>query len=92
MDRNVVRFGGTSMAGLSVLGGVAVCIGVPLIVVAYGTALGVAAQVGITILALIVGGGIALVGAFFGTVIPREVSTGNRKDDADKESDESEAK
>ncbi len=69
-------------AGL--LGGVAIAVGLPYVTLVYGsggadaaTSLSTAAQTGIIILALLIGGAVAFCSAFFGIVIPRRVAGGS---------------
>lgn len=67
-------------AGL--VGGVLIAVGLPYVTLVYGgsgedgTGLSTAAQTGIIILALLIGGAVAFCSAFFGIVIPRRVSGG----------------
>jgi hypothetical protein len=64
-------------AGLSA--GVVIALGVPFIVLTCGTNLGVGPQTAIIIIAVLIGGACALSSAFFGTVIPKEISGGEGK-------------
>lgn len=59
-------------AGLAA--GVAVALGLPALLLVFGQFLGPIVITILIVLALIVGGGLAIVSAFFGTIMPKEVS------------------
>ena len=71
-DSNV-RFGGRliSLSGLATGAGIA--IGLPYIILTQGQNLGTGVETTLIIIAMVVGGGVALVSAFFGLVIPTRV-------------------
>jgi hypothetical protein len=72
-----VEFGNfRSIPVLGVLAGVVIAVGLPVATLIWGTDLGAFAQVAIIILALLVGGAVAGISAFFGTVIPSHVGPG----------------
>jgi hypothetical protein len=73
---NVVFGGGNLVAVTGIIGGVVLALGFPWIVLAYGQALGPTLLVVFIISGLSAGGLVALVSAFFGLVIPREVGGG----------------
>ena len=68
-----VQFGGPYLAILGVIAGVVIAVCLPLIVLVYGQSLGTTVLTLLIILALIAGGIIAFISAFFGTVMPRVV-------------------
>jgi hypothetical protein len=88
-----MRFGGggvTSVAG--VLGGVAFAIGVPYIVLNFGQVLSPAMVTGVVIGALVIGGLVCLVSAFFGLVMPTHIPDehgGHRRHFGDRDKTES---
>ena len=64
-----VRFSkGMALAG--VVGGVVIAVGLPALLILFGQFLGVVVITILSVLALITGGGLAVVSAFFGTVMP----------------------
>lgn len=74
MAEGEVVFGNKQMAVvLGILGGVIVAAGLPTMVLLYGQNMGVAAQLTVIILALLIGGALAGVSAFFAIVIPSSV-------------------
>lgn len=70
MGQESLRFGGRSMGAIGVLGGVAIALGLPYLVLTFGQGLGPVMQGLIVIGALVIGGGVACVAAFFGAVMP----------------------
>jgi hypothetical protein len=84
-DEDVVQFGGKGVAWAGILGGVAIALGLPLVVLLYGQFLGPVVVAILTIVALIMGGAVALVAAFFGAVIPAKVQSARsaKKGDTD---------
>ena len=86
-DGKVVFGGVRAMAVVGVLGGVAIALGLPYIVIVYGQSMGAVAQVLLTILALLTGGIIAGLSAFFGTVIPHSVEGSCQEKDAPERKD-----
>ena len=75
--REAVSFGrGGSIAAVGALSGVAIALGGPWVLLAYGQVLGTPILTGLIIGALAMGGLISLVSAFFGLVIPRHVGHG----------------
>ena len=72
-----VEFGrGRGLPIAAVIAGAAIAIGVPADVLGLGHDLTPQMQLWLTVLAVCIGGLAALVGAFFGTVIPSSVSGG----------------
>jgi len=72
-----VSFGnGSTIAVTGIIGGVALALGFPLVVLAFGQSLGSTLLVVFVISGLVVGGLIALTSAFFGLVMPRQVGGG----------------
>ena len=72
-----VVFGGSGLVGVAgVLGGVALALGFPWIVLAYGKDLNPTLVVIFVLAGLLIGGVVALVSAFFGLVMPRQVGGG----------------
>lgn len=65
-----IQFKSRSVGLIGVLGGAAIAIGLPAVVLLYGAMLGTAFQAILVILALVGGGIVAWVGAFFGIVMP----------------------
>ena len=64
-----VRFSkGLALAGL--VGGVVIAVGLPALLILFGQFLGAGTITALTIIALITGGGLATVSAFFGTIMP----------------------
>jgi hypothetical protein len=64
-----VKFG-KSLALAGVIGGVVIAVGLPALLVLFGQFLGAGIITALTIIALMTGGGLAIISAFFGTVIP----------------------
>jgi hypothetical protein len=71
-----VQFG-RGMAAAGVPAGVAIALGLPALLLIFGQFLGAIVITILIVLALIIGGGLAIVSAFFGTVIPKEVTHGD---------------
>ena len=74
MSNGNVRFSGKSiaLAGVLVAGGIA--IGVPALVLTLGAGLGAGVQTALITLAMLFGGVLGVVAAFFGIVIPTQVA------------------
>lgn len=73
-DKNEVSFGGgngTAVAGI--LAGLVIAVAVPLVLLSFGQALGATALLWLVVLAVAVGGGVSIVSAFFGLVMPHHV-------------------
>jgi len=81
----VVRFS-RGMGPLGVAGGVAIAIGVPYVVVAYGAHLADWVHLVAIILSLLCGGTVALASALFGIAIPKTVQ--ETKDESEPEAAE----
>ena len=75
MSHETVRFGGRWIGVAGVLSGLAIALGLPAIVLIYGQSLGHTVLTIVVILSLIIGGGVALVAAFFSLVIPSVVES-----------------
>jgi hypothetical protein len=74
-EQNGICFGGGNSTGAAgVVGGVLIALGVPFIALAYGQALGVAAQITIAIIGAASGALVCLVSAFFGIVMPSRIA------------------
>jgi hypothetical protein len=73
---NVLFRAGGAVAVTGIAGGVLIALGFPLIVMAYGQSLGPTLVAVFTLSGLLIGGLVALVGAFFGLVIPQQVNGG----------------
>ena len=73
MSKGKVTFGGRSVALFGILGGVVIAVGVSGIALLSPQDLGSSARLTLAAMALIIGGGVALVAAFFGSVMPKEV-------------------
>jgi hypothetical protein len=72
-----VRFGeGNSIATTGILSGVAIAVGGPWVLLAFGQSLGIYVLTGLIILCVLCGGALSVVAAFFGLVIPRHVHGG----------------
>ncbi len=71
---NNVSFGNKSASVSGVLGGVAVALGVPWIILNYGQVLAQNVQTWLVIGSVALGGFIVLVSAFFGLVLPTQVN------------------
>jgi len=71
---NNVSFGNKSASVSGVLGGVAVALGVPWIILNYGQVLAQNVQTWLVIGSVVLGGFIVLVSAFFGLVLPTQVN------------------
>jgi hypothetical protein len=80
MGHESVKFNGAWISIIGVISGVAIAVGVPYMALSVGQFLGPTVVTIIVLTALVVGGGVALVAAFFGTVIPRTVE--ERKGDS----------
>jgi hypothetical protein len=65
--------GGSAVSVAGTLSGAAIAIGVPAVILAFGANLGATIQTALVVAALIVGGGVSLVSAFFGLVMPRRI-------------------
>lgn len=64
-----VKFGkGLALVGL--LGGLGIALGLPALLILFGQFLGSGIITALTIMALMTGGTLAIISAFFGTVIP----------------------
>ena len=72
MSKDSVRWGRFA-AFYGVLGGVAIAVALPYIVLVYGKDLGAGVHAIIILLALLVGGTVTVISAFFAVVIPREI-------------------
>jgi hypothetical protein len=70
------RSGGTTIAVAGIAGGACIALGFPLIVLVWGQSLGAVLLTIFILCGLLVGGLVALVGAFFGLVIPQQVNGG----------------
>ncbi len=71
------RFSASSLLGyFGVLGGVAIALGVPWLILAYGASFSERARLAIIILALLVGGLLAVASAVVGITIPTTVRDG----------------
>jgi hypothetical protein len=68
-----VTFGGGHVALFGILGGVLIALGVSGFALMTPQDIGVGARVSLTLGALIAGGAVAFVSAFFGAVMPKEV-------------------
>ena len=69
MDDERVKFGkGLALVGL--LGGLGIALGLPALLILFGQFLGSGIITALTIMALMTGGTLAIISAFFGTVIP----------------------
>jgi hypothetical protein len=78
MREERVAFSGLiPFAGL--VGGVVLAVALPYVTLKYGAGLSSAAQTGIIILALLIGGAVTFSSAFFGIVIPRRVYEGSER-------------
>jgi hypothetical protein len=66
------------IATLGVFAGAGIAIGVPALILAWGTALGPVVVSILVIFAIVSGGFVATVAAFFGIVIPSRVGGGSR--------------
>jgi hypothetical protein len=77
MSGGEVRFSGKTTALIGVLGGVAVAVGVPVVVLIYGQNMGWGAQLTVIILALVLGTPIAAIPAILAVVIPASASGGH---------------
>lgn len=64
------------LAAVGVLGGVAIALGLPYLVLAHGVGLGGGAQVTLIILALLVGASLAGVSAVVGITVPTAITGG----------------
>jgi hypothetical protein len=72
-----VTFGRGDLIGMTgIIGGVVLALGFSWIVLAYGQALGATLTVIFVLAGLLMGGLVALVSAFFGLVMPRQVGGG----------------
>jgi hypothetical protein len=73
-QHSVVNFGnGSIVSAVGALCGLGIAVGVPLVLLAFGQALGVPVVTGLVIAALLIGSAITFLSAFFGLVIPRHV-------------------
>jgi len=73
-EEPAVTFGnGNPASAFGILGGVAIALGVPWIILSQGQCLGVPAQLGISIAGLALGSLVSLTSAFFGLVMPSHV-------------------
>lgn len=69
-----VQFGGGhGIAVTGILGGVVIALGLPWILLAYGQVLGTTLVTILVCGALVIGGGVSIVSAFFGLVMPKVV-------------------
>ena len=73
MSDEFVRFQKGVVAVVGIVGAIAIAVGVPLIVLLLGQNLGVAVQTTIIIIAVVGGGLLGGISAFFGIVIPSAV-------------------
>jgi hypothetical protein len=73
--RGGVSFSSTLMGIIGIIAGMAICLGVPALILIFGTTLQLTSTATATVIifALIMGGGISTVSAFFGIVIPNRV-------------------
>jgi len=71
---NVSFGGGSAVAVTGILGGMAIAVGIPWIVLEHGKDLDPKLLMVLALTGLIAGGLVALVSAFFGLVIPRDVA------------------
>lgn len=81
MSNGMLNFAGVKGAFAGVMGGVAIAVGVPFVILKYGAHLHPAVQTTVIIIALLGGGILALVAAFFGIVIPSSIGPGGRFQD-----------
>jgi len=72
-DESGVRFGGKIIALFGMLAGMVIALGLPFMILVYGSALGVGVETTIIIIAVLVGGLISLTAAFFGLVMPNKI-------------------
>lgn len=72
-EENETRFGGRTISLFGMLVGLVIAVGLPYLVLVYGSALGVGVQATIMIIAVLVGGLISITAAFFGLVMPNKV-------------------
>jgi hypothetical protein len=72
-QQEVVRFSTTGAAVAGALAGVAIAIGVPWVILAFGQVLGAHTQLILVWVGVIMGGLISLTSAFFGLVMPSQV-------------------
>ncbi len=72
-EQNVEFSAGAAVGVTGILGGVALALGLPWILLSHAQALDPKVTVILTVTALIVGGLVALTSAFFGLVMPRHV-------------------
>ncbi len=68
--------GGGAVATMGVFSGMAIAIGVPWVLLAFGQSLGSGPLVTLIVIALASGGLVALTSAFFGLVMPRHIHGG----------------
>ena len=73
---NVSFGGGSAIAVTGIIGGVALALGFPAVVLAFGQSLGTTLLVIFVLSGLVMGGVVALTAAFFGLVMPRQVNGG----------------
>lgn len=74
-DTDVVQFGGHRIAFAGVISGVIIAVTIPTVTLIFGKDLGAGWQIMLSLVALISGGVIAGVSAFFGTVMPSHVTS-----------------
>jgi hypothetical protein len=72
-ENTEIRFGNGAISAVGALAGLGIAVGVPWVVLEHAQLLNQAIMTGIVIAALLIGGVISLVSAFFGLVIPRHV-------------------
>jgi hypothetical protein len=73
IQANVVFGHGNNIAVVGIIGGVALALGLPAVVLVWGQSLGTTLIVILVLCGLGFGGLVALVSAFFGLVMPRQV-------------------
>jgi len=74
-QRGGVSFSSTLMGIVGICSGMVICLGVPALILIFGTTLQLTSTATATVIifALVMGGGISTVSAFFGIVIPNRV-------------------
>lgn len=72
-ENTEIRFGNGAISAVGALAGLGIAVGVPWVVLEHAQVLNQWVVTGIVIGALLIGGAISMVSAFFGLVIPRHV-------------------
>ena len=78
MSDGMVKFAGVKGAFIGVLGGVAIAVGMPFVILKYGAHLHAAVQTTVIIIALLGGGVMAFVSGFFGVILPTNIGPGRK--------------